>query len=339
MSKSRRKTPALVICLAVLSACASCSGPVVTAVGNSNDVVIIHAQGQESVAEAAVAALTSPDPWLLDEPLFNPTLATPQGSDELRNIRHVILVGGLDDAEFADFARRAFPRSESQGPVSLRMTEDVWAKGQLVGAVIGDTGEEVVAFLDERGERVAEDFALAAVRRLAKKLRSDAEDAGMTSALENRFGWAIAPPSGYDFFTTDAEDGFVLFRRTRPDRSIFVYWEEGTAEAVTEDFALEKRAELALRYYDGDVIEERRPLVVESGDFLGRPAVRVSGWWGNRELVGGGPFLTYCFHEPEQGRIYMVDTSLFAPGFDKMSFMRNLDAIAHTFSTPGRLGL
>ena len=203
----------------------------------------------------------------------------------------------------------------------------------------GEPGEEVVAFLNERGERVAEDFARAAVRRLAKKLKSDGEDAGMTSALEDRFGWAIAPPSGYDFFTTDAEDGFVLFRRTRPDRSIFVYWEDGTAEAVTEGFALEKRAEQALRYYDGDVIEERRPLVVESADFLGRPAVRVSGWWGNRELVGGGPFLTYCFHEPEQGRIYMVDTSLFAPGFDKMSFMRNLDAIAHTFSTTGKPGL
>jgi hypothetical protein len=177
------------------------------------------------------------------------------------------------------------------------------------------------------------------VRRLARKLKSDAEDAGMTAALEERFGWSIAPPTGYDFFTTDAEDGFVLFRRTRPDRSIFVYWEEGSADSITRAFALAKRQELALKYYDGDVIEERRPLIVENVDFLGQPGVRVAGWWGNRELVGGGPFLMYCFHEPSQNRIYMVDTSLFAPGFDKISLMRNLDAIAHTFATPGLPGL
>jgi hypothetical protein len=335
MKRSRRRALALAICLTVLSACASCSGPVVTAVGNSNDLVIIHAEGQESLAGAAATAMSTAEPWLIDEPLFNPTLATPGEADELRNIRHVLLVGTWDDPEFADFAGRAFTRPDAPSSVSLRMSEDIWSRGQLVGAVIGDSENEVIDFLSEKGAEAAASFARAAVRRLAKRLRSDAEDAGMTAALEERFGWSIAPPTGYDFFTTDAEDGFVLFRRTRPDRSIFVYWEPGGPETVSEEFAVARRTELALRYYDGDEIEERRPLLIESVEFLGRPAVRISGWWGNRELVGGGPFLTYCFHEARQNRVYMIDTSLFAPGFDKMSFMRNLDAIAHTFSTPG----
>ena len=86
------------------------------------------------------------------------------------------------------------------------------------------------------------------------------------------------------------------------------------------------------RYFDGDVIEWKRPVEVEQVDFLGRPAVRVSGWWGNRTLVGGGPFRTYCFYEPSSERVYLLDISLFAPGVDKTALMRNLDAIAHTFS-------
>jgi hypothetical protein len=171
------------------------------------------------------------------------------------------------------------------------------------------------------------------VTRLADRLKEDADESGMTRALEERFGWSIAPPTGYDFFTTDAEEGFVFFRRTRPDRTIFVHWESGGPDLVSEEHVLSSREELAMRYFDGDVIERQRPLITERVDFLGRRAVRVSGWWGNRELVGGGAFRTYCFHEPTQGRVYIVDASLFAPGFDKTSLMRNLDAIAHTFST------
>jgi hypothetical protein len=191
----------------------------------------------------------------------------------------------------------------------------------------------VLDYLGARGDDIARSLADAAVRRLAARLKSDADRSGMTEALQQRFDWSLAPPTGYDFYTTHASQGFVFFRRTRPDRTIFLHWEEGGADRVSEEYAVGKREELALRYYDGDVTERLRPLIVESVDFLGRDAVRVSGWWGNRELVGGGAFRSYCFHEPSQNRIYMVDTTLFAPGFDKMSLMRNLDAIAHTFAT------
>jgi hypothetical protein len=160
----------------------------------------------------------------------------------------------------------------------------------------------------------------------------------MTEALENRFGWSIAPPTGYDFFTTHADQGFVFFRRTRPDRTIFLSWRDALSDQVTEEYALAWREQLAAGYFDGDATEDKRPLILESVDFRGRPAVRISGWWGNRDLVGGGPFRCYCFHEPSQNRTYLLDTSLFAPGMDKTSLTRNLDAIAHTFSTPSEGG-
>ena len=76
----------------------------------------------------------------------------------------------------------------------------------------------------------------------------------------------------------------------------------------------------------------RRELAVEAVEFAGRPAVRLSGWWGNRALVGGGPFRSYCFFEPSQRRVYIIDVSLFAPGVGKVPLMRNLDAVAHTFA-------
>ena len=173
---------------------------------------------------------------------------------------------------------------------------------------------------------------LAVLARLSASLRATAVKAGMAQAMSERFGWSVSPPTGYDFYATDGADGFVFFRRTRPDRTIFVYWTSRGPEFVSEQFALSRREELAASYLDGDTIERNRPIEVEHVDFMGMPAIRVSGWWSNRDLVGGGPFRTYCFHEPSSDRLYLVDISLFAPGLEKTPLMRNLDAVAHTFT-------
>jgi len=95
-------------------------------------------------------------------------------------------------------------------------------------------------------------------------------------------------------------------------------------------------AELVLAYYDGDQIEWRRPFEADTVAFADGTALRLSGWWANERLLGGGPFRLYCFAVPEQERVYLVDGSLFAPGMDKVPLMRNLDAIARTFTAPGR---
>jgi hypothetical protein len=202
----------------------------------------------------------------------------------------------------------------------------------VVGAVIGADADAVRAFLAENAGSIRDRMEEAALDRLSADLRATAVEAGMAHAMAERFGWSVSPPTGYELFTTNEADGFVFFRRTRPDRTVFVYWTEGDAGFVSEQYALSKREEVAGLYFDGDAIEWSRPVEVEKVRFLERTAVRVSGWWGNRTLVGGGPFRTYCFHDPDSRRVYLVDVSLFAPSFDKTALMRNLDAIARTFT-------
>jgi hypothetical protein len=153
--------------------------------------------------------------------------------------------------------------------------------------------------------------------------------------LSERYGWSLSPPTGYDLISSAASQGFVFLRRTQPDRNLFVCWRKGGSELVTKDFALGMRQELARRYYDGDEIEWKRPLAADTVSFAGTTALRLSGWWANTRLLGGGPFRLYCFAVADQGRVYLVDESLFAPGMDKVPLMRNLEAIAHTFAVHG----
>jgi hypothetical protein len=51
------------------------------------------------------------------------------------------------------------------------------------------------------------------------------------------------------------------------------------------------------------------------------------------EFGMGGPFVMYTFYDQATGRIYMIDGMVFAPGFDKREFLRQLEVIAHTFRT------
>lgn len=58
-----------------------------------------------------------------------------------------------------------------------------------------------------------------------------------------------------------------------------------------------------------------------------------------RPVGGGGPFVNYTFYDQASDRIYMLDASVFAPGFDKLDFIRQMQAMAHTFRTKvGRSG-
>ncbi len=311
----------------------SCSGPVVTAVGESDDLIVIHDGGATNrAASRLMEIMQASDAWLLDEPAYKATLTTLSAAGDLKNRRQLFVVGTWNGGQVEKTVRRRFPALEPGEPPRLHLDRDVWAKGQIVAVVMADDESQLLSFLEERGAEILTAFENGSVESYAELRREEAQSAGVEEALGGRFGWSLAPPTGYDLFTSNASDGFVFIRRTRPDRTMFVYWQEGGAHHVAEQFALSKREELARMYYDGDEIEWQRPFEIETVEFAGGEAVRISGWWANRTLVGGGPFRTYCFHVPSQGRVYLVDASLFAPGLDKVPLMRNLDATAHTFA-------
>ena len=52
-----------------------------------------------------------------------------------------------------------------------------------------------------------------------------------------------------------------------------------------------------------------------------------------RQSGMGGPFLTYTFYDQESGRVYMIDGMVFAPGYEKREFLRQVEVIAHTFKS------
>jgi hypothetical protein len=333
MTLSRAGVSCVIAAAALLAA--GCGGPVVTAAGESDDLVIVRDDAARTAGHALVAVMESPVEWLLGEQAYRVTDIPPDKFKLYANRRHLLLAGVWGQGGVADLVRRRVRGLDRESPPSLVLVQDIWAKGQVVGVIMGRDDADLAQYIERAGPEILDRFEGAAVRRAARILRERGAETGMKAALEERFGWSLAPPQGYELFATDSEEGFAFLRRTDPDRTVAVYWQDGEPDFASAEFAIAKREELGQRYFDGDEIEWQRELAIETVEFAGRPAIRLAGWWANRALVGGGPFITYCFFEPSQGRLYLVDASLFAPAMDKVPLMRNLDAIARTFTRDG----
>jgi len=144
---------------------------------------------------------------------------------------------------------------------------------------------------------------------------------------------------------------FVWLRRVISSetwRSLFVWYTDELSPAdLTPEWVIATRDALTRAYVTGNLgdyvrVDQRRPLESENINFLDRFGYEVRGLW---HMVGdgpdgrileagmGGPFLTYAFYDQPTGRTYLIDGMVFAPGFEKRDFLRQLEVIAHTFRT------
>jgi hypothetical protein len=310
----------------------SCSKRTIIAAGESDDLVVVaDAEVTPAALDTLVALAHSTVPWLLDEQSYKTTVTSPARARDLLHRRHVVLLGVWNSGEVHELAAGRITGLRSGEPAALLLYEDVWAEGQVVAVLMGRDEGDLIAYLSSHRAEILTRLETAVVERLSRTLREHPEGSAVAAMLRERYGWSLAPPSGYDLLSGAADRGFVFLRRTQPDRNLFVFWTPGGPELVTRDSVLARREELARIFYDGDRVEWRRPFEERTVTFAGRPALRLSGWWANDELLGGGPFRLHCFAVPEQGRVYIVDESLFAPGMDKVPLMRNMDAMAATF--------
>jgi hypothetical protein len=305
----------------------------ISAVGEANDlVIVVDSALRGSVGARVEQTFSTESKWMCGEEAYEILVTTPEDFGNLRNRRHVLLVGTWGNGRVADLVRKNVARVPISDTAEFHITTDVWAARQVVATLMANSPEELIGYIESHGNELLEALLTASCERLADGLCAQEEAAGVRAMLEERYGWSLCLPSGYEFDSGAAEEGFVIFGRRRPDRFVFVRWiDSAEEEGITRDSLIAARDAVCRAYHNGDIVELRRPVLVDTVSFSGRTALRLSGWWGNMELVGGGPFRTYCFYDPDGHRTYIVDVSLFAPGLDKTSLMRSLDAIANTF--------
>lgn len=324
-----------VLRLAVLAALlvpgAACDKP--GAIGDANSIIVVAPEPTWAALEEEVLAALEPRTFTVrDERVFQVTHIAPDDArwQNVRKLRQVILVGEPGDewmAEALEEVEGSVPR-----PPAVARATNVWARGQVVTLLLvppAGSADAVLPLVPALGEEL-----VTAYRRYSQqRMFASGVDTVTADSLERSLGFSLVLPEVYRPVETP---GGHLFRNDQPDpskliRSVYVSSAPGEEVRLTPEAALEWRTRIAREAY-------QPPQVTDPAQAVPTPAagnaVQVQGVWSNPPdgFPAAGPFLTRLVPCPAQGRTYLVDAWLYAPGRDKYEYMVQLETILDSFS-------
>jgi hypothetical protein len=279
-------------------------------------------------------------------------LSSEKDLDFARKQKNVIFVAPLSDStNEAQYIKNVFDEAAQQailrGDGAVISRENLWRRGQQVFYITGADTAAIVDVIQRRGDELTRSFNQITRQRMTEDMFDKGRQLGIEERLMEKHGFAVNAQHDYQIATDTTR--FVWMRRVLSDtwRSLVVYYVENADPGkLSPSWIYSTRDSLSQKYLQGNLggwveIDARRPLETENIDFLGRYGFETRGLWHmvgdqNGEIVEfgmGGPFVMYTFYDQATGRIYMIDGMVFAPGFDKREFLRQLEVIAHTFRT------
>lgn len=260
------------------------------------------------------------------------------GKREELNYKNIIILDYLSpksrlEGKIKAVAGKDFERLR-KGDKSFATKYDLWATGQVVMVMTAPTRDALDFLIEREDERIFNLVEECVQTRLNRSLFYPGEQKDVSDRLLAKYGWTLRLPTGYEVNERYAKDGVVKILKDQPARMITV-WALPCSQYGNPEL-LDLKRKLAWDYWDQDVVVEEN-LKIDKAKFGGRAATVISGRWENEKYTIGGIFETYGFQCQECQRYYIVDLAVFAPGLAKLPLLRELRAIASTFTCPNSM--
>jgi hypothetical protein len=328
-------TPRLAAACALV-AISACDQP--QALGDANAVIIAVPEEQWPQIQADVESALEPRAFTVrDERIFRVTPVDPEGPywGDTRRFRQVLLVGEPGDPWIAEALRKAGQQpAQLPGVVEAR---NVWARGQRVIALVVPPGASATAvrpLLPEIGQTMLSDYHEFVQRRMF----ASGADTARAAALQREAGFTLLMPTVYR--TEQPDPNTYLFVNDQPDparlqRVVTVTWRPADEIALTPGAVLAWREEVAQRYYNPPQLTDVERTGRGGGDGAA-PGVQVQGVWSSPPGAwpAAGPFVARA-HTCEDGRVFLLDGWVYAPGVEKYEYLVQVHTIMESFRCGG----
>ena len=327
------------------------------AVGQEGSVIVVidSLTWTGPVGDALREEIGQPIPTLpAPEPSFGLQKFPLLGQSSLNRIKmqkNVLFVSSLDDSTvvtqlisslFSEDALQAV--NDNQGALVVR--DDPWRLRQKVAILAAPSASDLVDVIRRSGPQLRDGFNEITRERTELDMFRKGRQLNLEAQLFEKHNFAVKVQHDYQIAVDTTQ--FVWLRRILSSeswRSVFVHYiENGNPAEMSPEWIYDVRDSLTQKDVRGNLngfveIDRRRPLITENISFLGNFGYETRGLWqmmevnnGEKQQAGmGGPFVTYTFYEQESGRIYFVDGMVFAPGYEKREFLRQVEVIAYTF--------
>jgi hypothetical protein len=344
-----------------------CVGKVKVAIGVPSQIVVV-ADGTtwETYEETLTSIFERTVRIPREEYIFTLRQEELESWDFFRKYKHIILCAALDELTPTATKIRellspeAEERVRSQGRGVQVVRNDLYAVGQLLMIITADTGEHLQEYLTANRESLFDSFSQHYSDHLLDLIFRRTERLALEDTLFTNWGFLVRVPYDYRMDASRADDSFVRMIRYNPQRNFFAHWLPtdqieargldwiheleplGTSIAAGEDpdpvelrslgqRAMDFRDEITREFFDRDEIA-REVTTASVVRFDGGWAIRLYGAWLNREIVVGGPLVSYCFIDSRTDRLWWLDGTVFGPALQRKEiYLRQMEVIVNTF--------
>jgi hypothetical protein len=307
------------------------------AMGTNNSIIVLTTDSVWSVIGDSVLSALEPRIFTVrDERTFEVTHVTPEDPSwhDLRRFRQVLAIGTAEDGWVAPVVGRG-----DDARPGVRRRRDVWARNQLVTAIVVPPGagpDAALQHVPAVSHTIDSIFRAGALQRMYLSQ----PDTALRDSLSRNHGFGILLPNIYRGLTRD--DRVHLFQSSTQVggdlvRSVLITWQPGL---VSLDAAT------ALAWRDSIAATQYRPAQVTGQDRLeagatgagGRSAFEMQGIWDVSDpgWPMSGPFIARMVHCPAQDRSWFIDAWIYSPGRAKYEYMIQLQTILDTFECTGQ---
>jgi len=352
----------LVLSLGVLIGCDGDYRP--RAIGKEGEVTIVMDSTQWTGApgEAFREAVT---PWVQTLPqaerffeIRHLELSSERTYESIQDLKNVVIAAPLSDStNEANFLRRRLSEQARDavldGQSAIVDKPNLWRRSQRVFFATAADSASLADVLRTRGETIRSSIEEITLERMEREMYDDARQYALEDSLMEHHDFAVNIQHDYQIAvdTTTESTGFVWLRRilAQTRREFFVYYKENASPStLSPDWLYATHDSLTREYLQGNVagfvrIDYRRSLETQQTTFKDRFGYATRGLWhmvkpadedGEFQSVGGGgPFVAYAFYDKPSDRIYLLHGSVFAPEFDKLELLRQMEVMAKTFRT------
>ncbi|MGL1887200.1 MAG: DUF4837 family protein [Reichenbachiella sp.] len=279
-----------------------------------------------------------------EEPYFKIRNVNPYKFNSIiKRSSNVVMLYTLDDRSRQGWQMRKFFTDESlkkiAGDSSLFMLpqKNVYAKGQEVLHLFGQTEDQLIAKLRANKDRIRNHFIKIENDRISKSVLRVREKT-IEKKLATDYDFTIKVPYGYDI--SKALKDFVWIRQLDPqiEKNIFIHFKPFDSEEVFDDVLAYRESITDVYMRDIEKPDIYMTLqdtmaVIREVNYNGLYAKQTRGLWKLSDISGGGPFVSYVFVDEKQKRVYYLEGYVYAPSKDKRALMQEMEVILSTFKS------
>lgn len=307
------------------------------AIGAADEIIVIVSKEDRSSINNALAqiftdTLFTPQP----EPVYKLKYADPVGFNELKRQTNVI-IGSIGTNELNSgtklvkslLGKELFDETIN-GNQQIIFSEDQFGRDQLFMIISGKSFNDINDALLEKSEWIKSYFDEIFIKKQKKYLFGKDRLKKLTKEFEQKYGWELQIPWGWEVIKELPDSNFVWLGREMPYQWFSIHWQKGFL-FEEENEAAHYAYQFPLNYYKSIQLNDYQ-FKIALVKFNKWSAWRSQGIWESFDGARGGPFINYTWYDDASDRTYNLNMLVFIPSKNKAMFIRQLDIIAHSFA-------